>query len=298
MAIFRLEAKVFSRAGRGRSVVAAAAYRNGGKLKDDSYGKTFDYGRRAKGIVQTAILAPANAPAWAQDSSQLWNRVEKSEKRVDAQLAREFVLAVPRELSAEDQFKAAVGWTEKELVSKGMVAEVTLHQPKNGKNPHVHILTTMRKLEGDRFSAKKSREWNDKTQLIHWRKSWCEAENAALEKAGHPERVDHRSLKDRGIDRIPEPKVGVAATAMKRRGVEKDPRAFQRLRAVKLWNQTRPIAQALAAEHFGLGGSLWNKSVSLAIHIRDFAAKSVRGIWQSLLHPNSQQPKSGPDLSR
>src|SRR5450755_1219846 len=93
MAIFRLEAKVFSREKRGRSVIAAAAYRAGSKLVDEVREKTFDYTRRVKGVIQSMILAPEGAPAWATNSGQLWNTVEAGEKRKDAQLAREFVLA-------------------------------------------------------------------------------------------------------------------------------------------------------------------------------------------------------------
>ena len=127
MALFRLEAKVFSREKRGRSVIAAAAYRAGTKLMDEVREKTFDYTRRVKGVIQSMILAPEGAPAWVFDSGQLWNTVERSEKRVDAQLAREFILAVPPELSADEQFKTAVDWAKKELVTSGMVAEISLH---------------------------------------------------------------------------------------------------------------------------------------------------------------------------
>ena len=78
------------------------------KLRDELREKTFDYARRAKGVVDSVIVAPEGAPAWVMDSGQLWNMVERSEKRVDAQLAREYVLAVPPELSTDDQFKTAV----------------------------------------------------------------------------------------------------------------------------------------------------------------------------------------------
>ena len=197
MAIFRLETKIFSREGRGRSVIAAAAYRAGTKLKDEIRDKTSDYARRVKGVINSVILAPVNAPAWVRDPERLWNTVEAGEKRKDAQLAREFILAVPRELSADAQFQTAVDWAQKELVTSGMVAEISLHHPKDGKNPHVHILTTMRKIDGEKFGAKKPREWNDVALLVHQRESWANAVNAALKKAGRPGRVDHRSLKER-----------------------------------------------------------------------------------------------------
>jgi ATP-dependent exoDNAse (exonuclease V) alpha subunit len=300
MAIFRLEAKVFSREKRGRSVIAAAAYRAGTKLKDEIRDKIFDYARRTKGVIHSDILAPEGAPGWVHDSGQLWNKVEAGEKRKDAQLAREFILAVPKELSADAQFQTAVDWAKKELVTSGMVAEVSLHHDKAGKNPHVHILCTMRKLDGDSFDAKKFRAWNDKAMLLHWRKSWCDAENAALERAGRPERVDHRSLKDRGIDRQPEPKIGVAATAMQRKGVQEEPERFKVVQDVRMMNEMRPLMKAILKNgevtQIGMGATWWEKSITFMSRIREQAAKVVKNSWHRFLdHP--RDGKDEPDIS-
>ncbi len=299
MAIFRLEAKIFSREKRGRSVIAAAAYRAGTKLKDEIRDKIFDYARRTKGVLQSAILAPEGAPAWATNSGQLWNAVEASEKRSDAQLAREFILALPKELSADEQFQTAVDWAKKELVTSGMVAEVSLHHDKAGRNPHVHILCTMRKLDGDKFSAKKSREWNDVGVLAKQRESWAAAVNTALEKAGRPERVDHRSLKDQGIDRLPEPKIGVSATAMKRKGVLDDPERFKLVRKTKLINDAMPFIRAIQrrgeVQHYGMAGKWWDKTVSVMSRMREQASKAVKQTWRKLFE--SQRDK-GPDRER
>ena len=286
MAIYRLEAKIIGREKRGRSVVAAAAYRAGTKLKDELKDKVHDYARRIKGVLNSQILAPAGAPEWVRDPERLWNAVER-EKRIDAQLAREFILAVPKELDADTQFKTAVDWAKRELVGLGMVAEVSLHHDKQGRNPHVHILCTMRKLEGDHFSAKKPREWNDVALLVKQRESWASAVNAALEKAGRPERVDHRSLKERGIDREPEPKIGVAATAMKRRGIEEDPERFQLVRRVKLLNELRPLMKSIRKNgeirQRGIGATWWEKSVVFMSRLRERAEKMVKNTWRKLL---------------
>jgi len=301
MALFRLEAKIFSREKRGRSVIAAAAYRAGTKLKDELRGKIFDYARRTKGVIQSSILAPAGAPAWVLDSGQLWNNVEAGEKRVDAQLAREFILAVPPELSARAQFKTAVDWAQKELVNSGMVAEVSLHHPKGGNNPHVHILCTMRKLDGAAFSPKKVREWNDVGLLVKQRESWADAVNAALEQAGRDERVDHRSLKDRGIDRDPQPKIGVAATAMKRKGVLDDPERFEAVRYVKILNEIRPMMKAIKRcgeiSQKGMGETWWEKSITFMSRIREEATQAVKGTWQKLLDARrGKERASGPEI--
>ena len=301
MALFRLEAKIFAREKRGRSVIAAAAYRAGTKLHDEIRDKIFDYARRSKGVVSSTILAPEGAPAWVHNQGQLWNAVEAAEKRVDAQLAREFILAVPPELSAEAQFKTAVDWARKELVTSGMIAEVSLHHTKSGKNCHVHILCTMRKLDGEKFSAKKVREWNDVALLVKQRQTWAEAVNAALEKAGRDERVDHRSLKDRGIDRVPEPKIGVAATAMKRKGVVADPERFQVVRRVKLLNEVRPMMKAIKrcgqVKQHGMGATWWEKSVTFMSRIRERSGKAVRNTWRKLLDARRRKDeRNGPQL--
>lgn len=301
MAIYRLEAKIFSREKRGRSIIAAAAYRAGTKLRDAITEKVYDYSRRMKGVVDTTILTPEGAPEWAHDSGRLWNTVEAGEKRKDAQLAREFILAVPRELDAKAQFAAAREWAERELVARGMAVEVSLHHPKNGKNPHAHLLATMRKLEPEGFSAKKPREWNDVGQLHQWRESWAEAVNSALEKAGRPERVDHRSLKDRGIDAEPQPKIGVSATAMQREGKLADPERVQAVRRVKLMNEVRPLLKSIRksgeVKQHGVGTTWWEKSITFMSRVREVAKGALKKTWRSIVGPERTKD-DGPEISR
>ena len=287
MAIYRLEAKIVTR-GKGHSAVAAAAYRTGTKIKDERTGKIHDYSSRTKGVVESIILRPEQSPEWSAKTATLWNTVEQSEKRKDARLSREFVLAVPKELDAKQQMELAIGWAQKELVSKGMVAEVSLHNPKSGKNPHVHILTTLRTIDGDKFSAKKPREWNEKAQLHDWRESWCKSENDALENAGRPGRVDHRSLKAQGIDRIPEPKIGKEAMGLKQRGVVEDPQRFQLWRRIRLINETRPWARAIErfgeVQQRGMGKTWWERSLIMMEETPKVMRDSIMDTWQAFLH--------------
>lgn len=298
MALFRLEAKIFSREKRNRSVVAAAAYRNGGKLKDERNEKTFDYTRRSKGVVSTGIIAPDGAPHWVHNASTLWNSVERRERRCDAALCREFILAVPPEISSQEQFALTAEWAQKQLVSLGMITEVSLHHQKDGTNPHCHLLCTTRKLEGEAF-GKKVREWDDVALLLKLRESWANAVNDALEKAGRPERVDHRSLKDRGIDREPQPKIGVAATAMKRKGLIEDSDRHQLVRKVKLHNEVRPLMRAIQRDgfiqHYGMSASWLDKTAFFLSRVRDQAKQVVKKAWQKLV--DSRQPK-GPGFER
>jgi hypothetical protein len=310
MAIYRLEAKIISR-GNGHSAVAAAAYRTGTKIRDERAGKIHDYSSRTKGVVESVILRPENSPEWTAQTASLWNAVEQGEKRKDAQLSREFILAVPKELSSKEQFQLSVEWAQAELVSRGMVAEVSLHNPKSGKNPHVHILATMRTIDGDKFSAKKPREWNEKAQLHDWRESWCKAENAALEKAGRPERVDHRSLKDRGIDRIPEPKIGKEAMGLKKRGVVEDPERFKLVRWVKSLNFIKPWLKAIEksgeVRQDGMGETWWERSLLTVTEtgkaVAEAVKESVLDVWEKMLNtsppapqPDVPPPTHGPEL--
>jgi len=147
MAMYRCEAKIMGRERRGYSVVAASAYRGGRDMRDERSGRTHYYARRTKGVVATTIVAPEGSPDWVYDPARLWNTVEAGEKRVDAQLARGLILAIPPELSPEAQFETGVGWAQRELVAEGMVVEVSLHHKKNGVNPHLHLLCTMRRIE-------------------------------------------------------------------------------------------------------------------------------------------------------
>jgi ATP-dependent exoDNAse (exonuclease V) alpha subunit len=310
MALFRLEAKVFSREKRGRSVIAAAAYRAGTKLMDEVREKTFDYTRRVKGVVQSAILAPDGAPGWVFDPGQLWNTVERSEKRVDAQLAREFILAVPPELSPAEQFQVAADWAKKELVGSGMVAEISLHHPPSGTNPHVHILCTMRKIDGEKFSAKKPREWNDVGLLVKQRETWAEAVNAALEKAGRPERVDHRTLKEQGIEREPQPKIGVAATAMKRKGTLLDPERFQLVRKIKMANEAHPFFKSIKhqgvvkqVKQHGVGATWWEQSITFMSRVREKTSNVFKSTWDKFRESHGhlirhRGGKDGPEIER
>jgi len=306
MAIYRLEAKIISRGG-GHSAVAAAAYRTGTKIRDERSDRLHDYSSRTKGVVESVILRPENSPEWTAKTSSLWNRVEQHEKRKDAQLAREFILAVPKELNAKQQFELAAQWAQTELVSKGMVAEVSLHNPKNGKNPHVHIQCTMRTINDDQFSAKKPREWNDKALLMEQRESWGNAANEALEKAGSQARVDHRSLKDRGIDRIPEPKIGKEAMGLKKRDVVKDPERCKLVRWVQSLNAVMPWKRSIEKDgevhQQGMGKTWWERSLVLAADVGKTARDAVMDTWAKFLnrqpggHDVPPQDR-GPDLSR
>lgn len=236
MASYHLEAKIMGRSD-GRSAIAAAAYRAGAVLTDPETGQQHDYARKG-GVVEAFILAPEAAPDWATDRAALWSAVHAKERRKNSQLAREIVLALPNELPEADAAALLRGWVQSECVGLGMVADVAIHDPHPApgreRNRHAHVMLTMRPLDAtqpDGWAKNKDRTWNDPLALDRWRSSWAEAQNAALKAAKIPDRVDHRSLADQRaaaiktgddllalvLDRPPEPRLGIAATAIEKR---------------------------------------------------------------------------------
>jgi hypothetical protein len=220
MAIYHFSAQIIGRSD-GRSSVAAAAYRSGQALTDERTGTECRYDRRRERIAHTEILAPAGSPAWATDRASLWNAVERGEKRKDAQLAREFEASLPVELTEPQRLELVRDWTRDQLVRHGLVVDISHHRDRRDRNPHVHMMTTMRAIDGDGFGPK-LRDLNRSAQLEQWRSSWAEACNSALARAGHQARVDHRSLEAQGIDREPTIHEGHAAKEMVARGVPSD----------------------------------------------------------------------------
>jgi hypothetical protein len=254
MAIYRFEAKVIARS-QGRSATASAAYRAAESIDDERTGAVFDYTRK-RGVLHSEILTPPSTPAWMADRAQLWNAVEKVEKRKDAQLARDLLLSLPHELTPEQRRDLVREFVAKEFVAQGMIADVAIHAPDrqgDARNHHAHVLLTMRELAGNGF-GKKVREWNATEQLDSWREHWAEMINDHLEEHGHAARVDHRSLADQGIDREPEPKQGPVATEMERE--DRSSHAGDDRRAAKARNEHRAALKAewdsVAAEIFDL----------------------------------------------
>lgn len=238
MALFSMRVQVIKRSA-GRSAVAAAAYRAGERLHDDRQNLTHDYSRRS-GVERTEIFLPDHSPAWTQGMGReaLWNRVEAGEKRKDAQVAREIRVMIPRELPASDRVALVRGYVQDAFVSRGMIADVAWHNKTatDGRDqPHAHIMLTMRPLTDQGF-GKKSRHdmipdpsgrtrpdgrpvlvpsntdsWNlDSYYEETCRKGWEERANAALARIGSAERIDRRSLLERGIARLPEPALRLA----------------------------------------------------------------------------------------
>ena len=243
IAIYHCSIKIVSR-GKGKSAVAAAAYRSGEKLTNEWDGLTHDYTKKG-GVVHSEILLPAHAPPAFSDRSTLWNSVELSEKSNNAQLAREVEIALPVELSGEEQTRLVREYCSSQFVSKGMIADFNLHDT-GGGNPHAHLLLTMRPLDergawlpkskkeyvldenGEKIRLPSGRyktrkvdlvDWNNRENAEVWRRAWADLANDFLAQNNRPERIDHRSYERQGIDQIPTVHVGVSATQMEKKGI-------------------------------------------------------------------------------
>ena len=243
IAIFHCPIQIIKRS-VGRSAVAATAYRSGEKLTNEWDGRTHDYTHKP-GVVHTEIMLPTHAPPEFQDRSTLWNSVEEIEKSSDAQLAREIEVALPVELSRAEQLALVRAFVKDNFVAEGMCADFALHDKGDG-NPHAHIMLTIRPLKPDGRWGPKCRkvydldsqgnripngkggwknhredttDWNNRENAEKWRAAWAAYANRALEAAGRPERIDHRSYKRQGIEKIPSIHMGVAASQMERRGI-------------------------------------------------------------------------------
>nr|WP_246346178.1 MobQ family relaxase [Sedimentibacter hydroxybenzoicus] len=199
MAIYHCSIKIISR-GKGKSAVAAAAYRAGEKTLNQYDGIEHDYTRKG-GVVHTEILLPDNAPAEFSNRAVLWNAVEKIEKAKNAQLAREIEIALPVELTREQNIFLVREYVNQHFVSAGMCADICVHDT-GGGNSHAHIMLTMRPFEqsgewgakqkkdyildpqGNKIYDPKKRQykcksipatdWNEQTKAEEWRQGWAD----------------------------------------------------------------------------------------------------------------------------
>ena len=247
MAIYHLDVTPVQRS-KGKSSVAAAAYRAGVSLVNERTGLIHNFSRRS-GVDFEQIIG------FEGSRSELWNLAESCEKRKDATTAREYEIALPRELSQDQNIELAMSYGQWLRREHGCAVDVCIHDLKS-KNPHAHILTTTRAATGRDLGAKVAREWSDtrrkkaglegrKVELEKARIAWEKIANFALEKYGHDARIDHRSLAAQGVtDRIPQIHVGKAVGEMEGRGVRTN--IGDRVRVIK--REQRELDNAKAPE--------------------------------------------------
>jgi ATP-dependent exoDNAse (exonuclease V) alpha subunit len=236
MAVYFLHLKTFGRS-VGSSAPSAAAYRAGERIRDERTGKTYDHSDRQdvmhKEIVLPTRFADADL-AWARNRASLWNTAEDAETRKNARVAREYLVALPVELTP-DQRLGLVREFSQELSDRYRFAvDFTIHAPRDfpGSDPrnfHAHLLATTREVATDGFAAKTTLELNDSKrrelgldpvigELLHVRERWAIVTNEALRSAHVMARIDHRTLAAQGIDREPQSRIPQAAFEMERHG--------------------------------------------------------------------------------
>ncbi|WP_213823256.1 MobQ family relaxase [Klebsiella michiganensis] len=196
MALYRLEMQNVSRA-NSVSSVAKAAYRHRSVMIDERTGEM--HGEKSANrddLVYAEILAPKGTPDFlTKSSNELWNFVEKTEKRKDARTAKEFKITLPCELTNEQNIKLLKEYLTKNFVSKGIICDFVIHNDKDNKNPHAHVMITTREITPQGF-GKKVRSWDEEKTLHDWRKQWAKVQNQYLKNAGLKSRVSHRTLEE------------------------------------------------------------------------------------------------------
>lgn len=243
---FHFSVNIISR-GKGKSAVASAAYISGEKIKNEWDGVTHDYTRK-QGVISKEIFLPDHAPKEYKDRKTLWNSVELFEKNSNAQLARNFIISLPKELSIEENKKMIEEYIQTNFVKEGMIVDLAIHDEsrEGNQNIHAHIMTIVRPINEDGTWGQKSKKeyildekgekilnkngkpktrkvelttWNDKVNVEKWRENFSDLCNKYLERVGAEKRVDHRSFKRQGIKQIPTIHLGASASAMERKGI-------------------------------------------------------------------------------
>ena len=267
MAIYHMSVKIHGRS-KGQSAVACAAYRAGERLYDEELRKTCDYGRK-KEVVYKKILLCGNAPPEFADRETLWNSVMKVEKARNAQFAREFEIALPREADRETQIRMLHDFFEP-LVSEGMCIDFSIHDKGDG-NPHCHSLATMRPIREDGSWGDKEKKgylldedgnripvidpatgrqkvdarnrkqwkrgmvettgWNRPDRVAGWRKDWETCCNRYLQRE---DRIDRRSFEEQGKAELPTVHEGYRARQLEARGDISE--RCEENRSVRFWN--------------------------------------------------------------
>jgi hypothetical protein len=234
MAIYHCSTKTVNRSS-GRTAVASMAYRAGEKLEDERTGLTHDFTRK-DGVAHTEIISNLDIEI---DRSQLWNLAEQSENRKDARTAREWVIALPDELTADQRKDLAKDFARSLVDRYGVIADIAIHEPSKGgsdKNHHAHIMLTTRKAELDtdnkltlttktdiELSNAKRKSLNMGTtqdEIKQIRETWANLANHALERAGIQEKIDHRSYADQGNGLQATIHEGTKVTQLRRQGID------------------------------------------------------------------------------
>jgi hypothetical protein len=273
MAIYHMSIKNISR-GKGKTAIAAAAYRAGTILTDAETGIKHNYTQKSE-VVYSEIILPEHAPAEYANRETLWNDVQKVETQSNARLAREWEVALPNELDL-GQAKTLIYDFAGSLVKEGMCIDLAIHWIDG--NHHAHIMGTTRPIdENGKWGQKEKKaykldadgnkvpvidpktgkqkigargrkmwqretvaanDWNKRGKVEEWRKRWADCCNKYL---SQERRIDHRSYERQGVTQLPTVHEGYAARLMEQRGTVSD--LCQRNRDIRLYNHIAILYQ-------------------------------------------------------
>lgn len=255
MAIFHMSFSNIS-AGKGRSAIASAAYRSGKKLFDQKEGRSYFYARSV--MPESFILTPKNAPEWASDRERLWNEVERKDRRANSRYAKEFNVALPVELSEDEQKELLTKYVQENFVDEGMVADVAIHRD-HPDNPHAHVMLTNRPFNPDGTWGLKSKrenildengnktytgnsrfprsrkvwlvDWDKKEKINQWRHNWAVSVNQVLEQKNIPDRISEKSFIEQGIDDTPMQHEGINSKRHERKAFNQQVKKYRKTKA-------------------------------------------------------------------
>ena len=265
MAIFHMSFSNIS-AGKGRSAIASAAYRSGKKLFDQKEGRSYFYARSV--MPESFILTPKNAPEWASDRERLWNEVERKDRRANSRYAKEFNVALPVELSEDEQKELLTKYVQENFVDEGMVADVAIHRD-HPDNPHAHVMLTNRPFNPDGTWGLKSKrenildengnktytgnsrfprsrkvwlvDWDKKEKINQWRHNWAVSVNQVLEQKNIPDRISEKSFIEQGIADTPMQHEGINSKRYERKEFNQQVKNYRKAKASYKNNQEKVI---------------------------------------------------------
>ena len=254
MAIFHMSFSNIS-AGKGRSAIASAAYRSGEKLFDDQEGRHYFYARSV--MPESFILTPKNAPEWASNREQLWNEVEKKDRKSNSRYAKEFNVALPVELSESEQKELLTKYVQENFVDQGMVADVAIHRD-HQDNPHAHVMLTNRPFNLDGSWGLKAKtqyikdengkqlltksgfpkqrkiwlvDWDKKEKINEWRKNWALSVNQFLAQKNISDRISEKSFVEQGIADTPMQHEGINSKRHERKAFNQQVKTYRKSKA-------------------------------------------------------------------
>lgn len=219
MAIYHLAIRPVTRS-TGRTATSAAAYRAGERIRDERTGALYNHSKRDD-VLHKEILLPSRFDRsdvgmdWARDRSTLWNRAELAERQSNSRVAREYQVALPAELSAEQRLALALGFSREIADRYNVAVDLAIHAPRpegDPRNFHAHLLATTREVAPEGLGPKTGLDMKgevrselglapSREEFKALRARWAELTNQALQEAKIEARVDHRTLAAQGIDR-------------------------------------------------------------------------------------------------